>query len=110
MVASTLHKGPYDQLVAVYERMQGWLAEHGHTMAGPPREIYLNNPEMVARNPCSRGSSSRLRQASRHGRSYRPLVRWMCWRTVRSIVGGLVSGFQRHVLEFAEVDTAGFKV
>ncbi len=46
MVATT-HKGPYDQISPAYHTLTGWVQEHGHEFAGPPREIYLNDPTTV---------------------------------------------------------------
>jgi effector-binding domain-containing protein len=44
-VASTMHRGPYDELGPAYHTLTGWIQEHGHEIAGPPREIYLNDPQ-----------------------------------------------------------------
>ncbi len=44
-VASTVHRGPYDELGPAYHTLQGWIQEHGHEVAGPPREIYLTSPQ-----------------------------------------------------------------
>lgn len=43
-VAYTLHVGPYEAIGAAYEALYGWIAQHGHTRLGPPREIYLVGP------------------------------------------------------------------
>lgn len=43
-VASTIHRGPYDELGPAYHTVTGWIQEHGHEIAGPPREIYLTDP------------------------------------------------------------------
>lgn len=48
LVATVTHKGPYDGLKDNYDRISAWFTEHGHTFAGPPREIYLNSPGEVA--------------------------------------------------------------
>lgn len=47
LVASTTHRGPYDELSPAYHTLHGWIAEHGHQTAGPPRELYLNDPRSV---------------------------------------------------------------
>ena len=47
LVASTVHRGPYDELAPAYHTVAGWIAEHGHRIAGPPRELYLNDPGAV---------------------------------------------------------------
>ncbi len=46
-VASVLHIGPYDEVSPAYHAITGWVQEHGHEFAGPPREIYLNDPNQV---------------------------------------------------------------
>lgn len=43
-VASTMHRGPYTEIGPAYEAIATWMSEHGHEPAGPPREIYLNDP------------------------------------------------------------------
>ncbi len=47
-MAATVHRGPYEHMPAAYHALTGWIAEHGHEIAGPPREIYLNDPRTVA--------------------------------------------------------------
>lgn len=47
LVASTVHRGPYDELASAYHTLTGRIAEHGHQAAGPPRELYLNDPGEV---------------------------------------------------------------
>ena len=47
LVASTVHRGAYDELTPAYHTVSGWIAEHGHQIAGPPRELYLNDPGAV---------------------------------------------------------------
>ena len=39
--ATTMHHGPYDELGPAYHTLTGWVQEHGHEIAGPPREVYL---------------------------------------------------------------------
>jgi effector-binding domain-containing protein len=46
-MASTVHRGPYEEIGAAYHTVTGWISEHGHEIAGPPREIYLNDPQSV---------------------------------------------------------------
>jgi effector-binding domain-containing protein len=43
-VAWTIHHGPYDEVGPAYHTLTGWIQEHGHEIAGPPREIYLTDP------------------------------------------------------------------
>jgi effector-binding domain-containing protein len=45
--AVTLHKGPYDQVGGAYEALQAWVAAEKRQIAGPPREIYLTDPQQV---------------------------------------------------------------
>lgn len=47
-VATVTHKGPYDQIGPAYHTLSGWIQDHGHETAGPPRELYLNDPQSVA--------------------------------------------------------------
>ena len=47
-MATTLHHGPYNQIGPAYHTLTGWISEHGHDIAGPPRETYLNDPQMVS--------------------------------------------------------------
>ena len=46
-VAATIHRGPYEQIGPAYHTLTGWISEHGHEIAGPSREIYLNDPQVV---------------------------------------------------------------
>lgn len=46
-MASTIHHGPYQEIAPAYHTVTGWISEHGHEIAGPPREIYLNDPQTV---------------------------------------------------------------
>lgn len=43
-VASTVHRGAYDEIGPAYSTLAGWIQEHGHEIVGPPREIYLTDP------------------------------------------------------------------
>jgi effector-binding domain-containing protein len=47
-VASTVHRGPYEQISPAYHFLAGWIADNGFEISGPPRETYLNDPRMVA--------------------------------------------------------------
>ena len=47
-VASIVHHGEYTTMGATYATIGLWIQEHGHTITGPSREIYLNNPNDVA--------------------------------------------------------------
>ena len=45
--ASTMHHGPYSTIGETYGALQAWIAAHGRQTAGPPREVYLNDPATV---------------------------------------------------------------
>ncbi len=47
-VASTVHVGAYDKLSQTYEKFGKWIVEQGYMISGPAREIYLNDPSVVA--------------------------------------------------------------
>jgi effector-binding domain-containing protein len=47
-VATTIHHGPYQEIRAAYGAIVPWISERGHQSVGPPREIYLNDPQEVA--------------------------------------------------------------
>jgi effector-binding domain-containing protein len=47
-IATTVHKGPYDQMKPAYERLTRWIAEQGLRPCGPPMEAYLNDPAEAA--------------------------------------------------------------
>jgi len=47
-MATTVHRGPYEGLGPVYGALVDWISENGHEVAGPPREIYLNDPQEVS--------------------------------------------------------------
>jgi effector-binding domain-containing protein len=46
-MATTLHRGPYEEIAPAYHTVAGWISDHGHEVAGPPREVYLNDPRTV---------------------------------------------------------------
>ncbi len=46
--AVTVHRGPYAEIGPAYHTVSGWIADHGHELAGGPREVYLNTPGQVA--------------------------------------------------------------
>jgi effector-binding domain-containing protein len=45
--AVTVHRGPYAEIGPAYHTVSGWIADHGHELAGGPREVYLNVPGEV---------------------------------------------------------------
>ena len=46
-VAATTHRGPYAEISPAYHTVTGWIQDQGHQVAGAPREVYLNDPQMV---------------------------------------------------------------
>lgn len=46
-VVATIHRGPYSEVPSAYEALAAWMDEHGVQPAGPPRELYLNDPNEV---------------------------------------------------------------
>jgi len=38
----------FQMATIAYHTLTGWISEHGHEIEGPPREIYLNDPQTVA--------------------------------------------------------------
>lgn len=46
-MATAVHQGPYSGLRSVFEALMAWISEHDHESVGPPREIYLNDPQTV---------------------------------------------------------------
>lgn len=47
MAAFLMHEGPYDQANVAYQAIDTWVKENGYKYAGPPREIYYNDPNEV---------------------------------------------------------------
>lgn len=45
--AVTTHRGAYDAIGPTYEALATWIVANGHTMAGPPREVYLTGPDVA---------------------------------------------------------------
>jgi effector-binding domain-containing protein len=44
-MACVVHRGSYDEIAYTYAELIRWMEENGRQTAGPPREIYLNNPK-----------------------------------------------------------------
>ena len=40
-----IYRGPYGEMVPVYQEMQKWMGENGYVPAGPVYEYYYNGPE-----------------------------------------------------------------
>lgn len=48
MFARATHTGPYDQISLTAHALLAWCVERGHTITGPIRELYLNDPAITA--------------------------------------------------------------
>lgn len=46
-VASTIHRGPYDEIAPAYHAVSQWMSMNGYEPAAPPCEVYLNDPTEV---------------------------------------------------------------
>lgn len=46
-MARIVHKGPYETSGAAYKQLFAWIAENHKKVAGPTREVYLNDPRKV---------------------------------------------------------------
>ncbi|MFH1393323.1 MAG: GyrI-like domain-containing protein [Candidatus Micrarchaeota archaeon] len=46
-MAKIAHKGPYEECKPTYDKLFAWLKENGKRIAGPIREVYLNDPHEV---------------------------------------------------------------
>jgi len=47
LAATIMHFGPYALLDRSYEQLVSWMQQHGHEMAGPPREVFWLGPTEV---------------------------------------------------------------
>jgi effector-binding domain-containing protein len=47
-VASTIHRGPYDNIGEAYQALMTWCEANGYELAGPDREVYLTSPPEVS--------------------------------------------------------------
>jgi effector-binding domain-containing protein len=43
--ATLVHVGPYETLGTAYDTLTAWIGAHDLAFAGPPREVYLSEPE-----------------------------------------------------------------
>ena len=46
-MAKIIHKGPYDKCETTYNKIFAWIDKNGKKIAGPIREVYLNDPREV---------------------------------------------------------------
>jgi effector-binding domain-containing protein len=44
LVASTMHRGPYESIASTYEELVAWTGENGYAIVGPPEEFYYSDP------------------------------------------------------------------
>jgi len=47
-IASTVHLGRYEGIGRAYNALTRWVSDNGYDIAGPTREIYVNDPRTVA--------------------------------------------------------------
>ena len=47
-VIKTVHKGSYHELPKAHAAIDGWLEKYGAEKAGPPWEVYVDDPSKVA--------------------------------------------------------------
>jgi effector-binding domain-containing protein len=47
-VVSLVHRGSYETIGQAYQRLHGYISEKGLEIAGPMRDLYLNDPNTVA--------------------------------------------------------------
>lgn len=43
--ATLMHVGPYDTVATAYEELTAWIGAHEMVVTGPPREVYLSEPD-----------------------------------------------------------------
>jgi AraC family transcriptional regulator len=43
-MARITHRGPYERSAEAYKKLFAWIAENHRKVAGPTREVYLNDP------------------------------------------------------------------
>ncbi|UCE49455.1 MAG: GyrI-like domain-containing protein [Phycisphaerales bacterium] len=46
-MAKIVHKGPYEKSAPTYKKLFEWIAANHKKVAGPTREVYLNDPREV---------------------------------------------------------------
>jgi AraC family transcriptional regulator len=39
-----MYKGPYEKVEETYNALTRWVKDNGYEMAGPPEELYFNDP------------------------------------------------------------------
>jgi effector-binding domain-containing protein len=46
-MATTLHHGRYEEITPVNHMVTSWVSQNGYEIAGPTREVCLNDSQMV---------------------------------------------------------------
>ena len=46
-VAFMVHKGPYDQMGQIFQKLSMWISQQGYEIAGPPQEVYYTRPDQL---------------------------------------------------------------
>jgi effector-binding domain-containing protein len=44
LVASTMYRGPYEQIAPAYKDLEAWTVANGYDIVGPPQELYYSDP------------------------------------------------------------------
>lgn len=44
LVASVMHRGPYETVEETYRELGRWIGENGYEVVGPPEELYYSDP------------------------------------------------------------------
>jgi effector-binding domain-containing protein len=44
LMASTMHRGPYEGIASTYGELVEWAGAHGYRIVGPPEESYFSDP------------------------------------------------------------------
>jgi effector-binding domain-containing protein len=47
LAVTTVHRGAYQEVAPAYHALSAWMTTNGWEPAGPPREVYLNDPTTV---------------------------------------------------------------
>jgi len=47
-MARIVHKGPYEKSALTYKKLFEWIAANNKKVAGPTREVYMNDPREVS--------------------------------------------------------------
>ena len=50
-MATTIYKGPYENIETVYTALNTWIVTNGYEVSGPVEELYLNDPTIAGEEP-----------------------------------------------------------